>query len=266
MGRLAGKRALITGVASGIGAACGARFAQEGASVAGLDVVKPPEAVWQPIASAAPASSFWEADVRDEAAVSRAVAGAEKSLGGIDILVNAAGVASGGAVADLEVEEWDRVLDINLKGTFLVSKHALKRMVAQRSGAIVNLASIEGLEAIEFQAAYNASKGGVVLLTKNMAIDYGSYGIRVNCLCPGLIDTPMTAPLAQGELKPLLDRFVSAHILGRPGRPEEVAAAALFLVSDEASFVTGHAMVVDGGFTAGRHMGIVQPATGSGRP
>jgi NAD(P)-dependent dehydrogenase (short-subunit alcohol dehydrogenase family) len=127
-------------------------------------------------------------------------------------------------------------------------------MKARRSGSVVNLASIEGLEGVQMQAAYNASKGGVVLLTRNMAIDYGVHGIRINCLCPGLIETGMTAPLFTPAFAELRQRFVDLHMLRRAGRPEEVAAAALFLASDEASFVTGHALVVDGGFTAGRRL------------
>jgi meso-butanediol dehydrogenase/(S,S)-butanediol dehydrogenase/diacetyl reductase len=157
-------------------------------------------------------------------------------------------------VDELDAAEWERVIGVNLTGTFLTSKHVLRHMKQQRSGSVVNLASIEGLEAMESQAAYNASKGGVVLLTKNMAIDYGHLGIRVNCLCPGLIDTPMTEILHMEELAAVRERFVGYHLLRRAGRPEEVASAALFLVSEDASFVTGHALAVDGGFMAGRRM------------
>jgi NAD(P)-dependent dehydrogenase (short-subunit alcohol dehydrogenase family) len=188
--------------------------------------------------------------------VAAAVAAVAARHGRIDVLVNAAGVAGGGAVHGLAVEEWDRVLDVNLKGTFLVCKHVLQHMLEQRSGSIVNLASIEGLEGFEGGSAYNASKGGVVLLTRNLAIDYGRRGIRVNCLCPGLIETSMTAGVFQAGLEPLLQRFVDAHQLGRAGQPAEVAAAALFLASDDASFVTGHSLVVDGGFTAGHRIGV----------
>jgi NAD(P)-dependent dehydrogenase (short-subunit alcohol dehydrogenase family) len=254
MGRLENRVALVTGAASGIGAACALRFAREGARIAGLDVADPPASAWAEVAKAAPEASFSRVDVRDEASVERAVAGAWDRFGRLDAVVNAAGVASGGSVDVVDAAEWDRVLDINLKGTFLVSKHAFRRMKQQRSGSIVNLASIEGLEGFEFQAAYNASKGGVVLLTRNMAIDGGPFGIRVNCLCPGLIETPMTRLLDTPALEALKQKFVALHMLGRAGRPEEVAACALFLCSDDASFVTGHALVVDGGFTAGRRL------------
>jgi meso-butanediol dehydrogenase/(S,S)-butanediol dehydrogenase/diacetyl reductase len=254
MGRIEGQVAFVTGAASGIGLACALRFAREGAKIAGFDIAKPADEGWQELLTLDPDAHFSEGDVREEADIKAAVAATVKRFGRIDCLVNSAGVSAAGSVGDLDALEWDRVLDINLKGTYLTSKHVVKHMVEQGSGNIVNLASIEGLEAFPAQAAYNASKGGVVLLTKNMAIDYGDYGIRVNCLCPGLIDTPMTAILHMEELKPMRDKFVRSHMLGRAGRPEEVASAALFLVSDDASFVTGHSLVVDGGFTAGRRL------------
>jgi len=144
------------------------------------------------------------------------------------------------------------VLDINLKGTWHVARTVVRGMVRRGGGSIVNLASVEGIEGGQSQAAYNAAKGGVVLLTRSMAVDYGPYNVRVNCLCPGMIDTPMTAALKDGNLKPVLDWFRDQHLLGRVGKPEEVAAAALFLASDDASFVTGHALAVDGGYLAGR--------------
>ena len=218
-------------------------------------IAKPADEAWAKLRASAPEVDFREADVRDEASIAAAVDALAQRFGRIDVLVNAAGVSGYGSVDALEVAEWDRVIDVNLKGTYLASKHVVKRMLEQRAGSIVNLASIEGLEGITSQAAYNASKGGVVLLTKNMAVDYGALGIRVNCLCPGLIETSMTEPLFEmKELGPMLQRFIDMHMLRRPGKPEEVAAAALFLASDDASFVTGHALVVDGGFTAGRCM------------
>ncbi len=255
MPRLEGKTALITGAASGIGWACAQRFTEEGARVAGLDVNRPADDLWASLGEGSK-DAFFQADVRDEESVSSSIGQAAALLGRIDILVNAAGVATAGSVDSIEVEEWDRVMDINLKGTFLTSKHALKSMVAQQSGSIVNLASIEGMEAFQNQAAYNASKGGVILLTKNMAVDYGHMGIRVNCLCPGLIQSPMTAALDIAELAAVKKAFINLHMMGRAGLPEEVAAAALFLASDDASFVTGSSLVVDGGYTAGHRISL----------
>ena len=244
MGRLDGRVALVTGAASGIGAATTARFREEGSTVATLDLQGDVDHA---------------VDVRDEAAVEAAVRAVVDRTGRLDVVVNAAGVAGGGPVHLLAAEEWDRIVDVNLKGTFLVAKHAAAVMVGQRSGSIVNLASIEGIEGTEGGSAYNASKGGVVLLTKNMAIDYGRVGIRVNCICPGFIETPMMAAVMENDgMKTYRDRWLDGHKLGRFGRPEEIAAAALFLASDDASFVTGHALVVDGGFTAGMRAGVLE--------
>ncbi|MGH0030347.1 MAG: SDR family NAD(P)-dependent oxidoreductase [Myxococcota bacterium] len=255
MGRLRDRVAFITGAASGIGAACAARFAEEGAIVAGVDLQKPVDDGFEKVLAASPRSTFRDGvDVRDEAVVESAVAAAADAFGRIDVLVNAAGVGGGGAAHELDAAEWDRVVDINLKGSFLVAKHVLARMVEQGSGSVVHLASVEGLEGMSGSLPYNASKGGVVLMTKNMALDYAAHGIRVNCLCPGLIETPLTAPLGMEAFKPVRDAMQSWHALGRLGRPEEVASCALFLASDEASFVTGHALVVDGGWTAGRRV------------
>lgn len=239
--RLDGKVILITGATSGIGAACAARFHAEGATVAAIDLDE----------ALPPIDRGWIADVRDEAAVATAVEEAAAYYGRLDGLVNAAGVSGFGGVTDLEEDEWDRVVDINLKGTYLVSKHVGRVMLEAGSGSIVNLASIEGVIGFPSQAAYNASKGGVVVLTKNMASDFGRHGIRANCLCPGLIETPMTAVLNEADFADLKKRFTDAHLLGRAGHPEEVAAAAFFLLSDDASFITGHALAVDGGFLGG---------------
>ena len=237
-GRLEGKVALVTGAASGIGAACAQRFLAEGAKVAGIDVAVP---------DSHPCDAFVAVDVRDWDAVSAAVNGIAAQLERVDVLVNAAGVSSFGTADTIDEAEWSRVVDINLKGTWLVARAVVPGMVARGSGSIVNLASVEGIEGGQSQTAYNASKGGVVLLTRSMAVDYGPNNVRVNCLCPGMIETPMTAPLQEGGLRPVLDWFKDQHLLGRSGKPEEVAAAALFLASDDAGYVTGHVLNVSGG-------------------
>jgi NAD(P)-dependent dehydrogenase (short-subunit alcohol dehydrogenase family) len=246
-GRLAGRVAVVTGGASGLGAACTRRFVEEGAAVVGFDV-----------AAGVPAGAERRVDVTDEAAVAAALDAVVDEHGRLDVVVNCAGVAGGGPVHLVEADEWARVLAINLTGTFLVCKHALGHMVPRRRGSIINYASIEGIEGTEGGSVYNASKGAVVLLTKNMAIDYGSLGIRVNCICPGFIETPMMeSVMGLDGMAHYRERYRQEHKLGRFGRPEEVAAATVFLASDDASFVTGHALVVDGGFTAGMRTGLM---------
>jgi len=251
-GRLAGRVALVTGAASGIGAACALRFAEEGARVAGLDRVVPEGGDFARARELAPASCFERADVCDEARVRESVAAVSEALGPIDILVNAAGIAGGGPVHQLEAEAWDRVVDVNLKGCFLVSKHVLPAMLERRRGSIIHIASVEGLEGIAGGSAYNASKGGLILLTRNMAIDYGRMGVRVNAICPGFVETPLLRSVFELELaRPIEEEVREAHQLGRFGQPREIAHAALFLASDEASFVTGAALPVDGGYSCG---------------
>jgi NAD(P)-dependent dehydrogenase (short-subunit alcohol dehydrogenase family) len=251
VGRLEGKIVIVTGSASGIGAATVARLGAEGATVVGFD--------------ATPHGDDIVLDIRDEVAVGEAVASVAARNRRIDALVNAAGVAGGGPVHLVESAEWDRVVDVNLKGTFLTNKHVVAQMVGQepdalgQRGSIVNIASIEGLEGTEGGSAYNASKGGVVILTKNIALDYGRRGIRANCVCPGFIDTPlMSSVFNMSGMDDVRRSFVETHALGRIGRPDEIAAAALFLVSDDASFVSGTSLVVDGGYTAGHQHGIVE--------
>jgi NAD(P)-dependent dehydrogenase (short-subunit alcohol dehydrogenase family) len=248
VGRLEETVALVTGAASGIGEATAVRFAEEGAQVVGLDLRE--GARWGEVEATARGASFHVADVTDEAAVARVVAATLDRHGRLDSVVNAAGVAGGGPVHMVDLDEFRRVMRVNLEGTFLVCKHALVPMMQQRSGSIVNIASIEGIEGTEGGSSYNASKGGVELLTTNMAIDYGRLGIRVNCICPGFIDTPMFRDV-MGGMGAIADRYRDRHQLGRFGRPEEIASAALFLASDDASFVTGHPLVVDGGYTTG---------------
>jgi NAD(P)-dependent dehydrogenase (short-subunit alcohol dehydrogenase family) len=170
VGRLDDRVAVVTGAGSGIGAACATRLAADGAVVATLDIAGDVD---------------HRVDVRDEPAVAEVFAAVVAEHGRLDVLVNAAGVAGGGPVHLLDADEWDRVMDINLKGTFIVDKYAAVHMLEHGSGSIINIASIEGLEGTEGGTVYNASKGGVVILTKSMAIDYGRRGVRVNCICPG---------------------------------------------------------------------------------
>ncbi len=253
MGKLAGKVAFVTGSSSGIGAACALRFVEDGAIVVGFDLADSSEGDWAEAVKQQPKCLFIEGDVTDDDALKAAIEKTHSELGCLDIVVNSAGVAGVGSVHLCDPAEMDRTMDINFNGTFLACRHALPIMMEQRSGSIMNIASVEGLEAQEFTAPYNASKGAVVLLSKNMAIDYGRWGIRVNAICPGFIETPMSAAIEDPGMRARVD---GAHQLGRMGTPREVANVAAFLASDEASFVSGSAMTVDGGFSAGKRFGV----------
>jgi NAD(P)-dependent dehydrogenase (short-subunit alcohol dehydrogenase family) len=251
---------LVTGAASGIGEACVERFLTDGATVIGADV-QPPRRDLELPDGISPAA-FAELDVRDESATADLVASIVAEHGRLDGVVTAAGVAGGGPAHMVDAAAWDHVLAVNLKGTFLTAKCAVAAMLDNEPidgerGSVVTIASVEGLEGTAGGSAYNASKGGVVLFTKNLAIDYGRAGIRANCICPGFIQTPMLAGVLESEtMKAVRDDIVDEHKLRRLGRPSEIAAAARFLLSSDASFVTGVAMPVDGGYTAGRDHGV----------
>lgn len=243
--RFDGKVAIVTGGAAGIGAACVKRLKDEGAVVVSFDAKEENHL----------ADVSIKGDVRDELSVKECVSSAFVRFGSIHILINAAGVGGGGHAHALDTGEWDRVVDINLKGTFIFSKHCLARMFEAKHGAIVNVASVNGIVPLTGQTPYSASKAAVIMLTKQLALDYSASGIRVNCVCPGLIETPGMAHLNGPDLSWLRDQIVSLHANKRIGRPEEVAACVAFLASDEASFVSGHSLICDGGWTSGQHVG-----------
>jgi NAD(P)-dependent dehydrogenase (short-subunit alcohol dehydrogenase family) len=251
--RLANKVALITGGTSGIGKATARLFAQEGAKVAitGRNEARGQEVVHE-IERADGAAIFIRSDVRFAEECRRAVEETVHVFGGLDVLFNNAGVFYPNTVLDSTEEEWDLTIDINLKGTYLMCKFALPTMIAQGSGVIINNASGWGLVGGGEAAAYCASKGGVVLMTKAMAIDHGRQGIRVNCICPGDVDTPML--IEDARLRGMAWEAYLAEAANRPmgriGEPDEIAKAVLFLASDDSSFVTGAALAVDGGGTA----------------
>jgi NAD(P)-dependent dehydrogenase (short-subunit alcohol dehydrogenase family) len=252
---LQNKIVLVTGAASGIGLASAKRFALEGATVVGLDLDE--SAAWQSVVDLSSNSSFHQCDVTDGSAQQAVVAATLAEFGRIDTLLTAAGIAGGGPVNMLEESDWEKVIDVNLKGTMLSIKAVLDTMMTQRSGSIITVASVEGINGTEGGSVYNASKGGVVLLSKNVAIDYGRMGIRCNAICPGFIDTPLLNSVldAMPDFKADIQKQIK---LGRLGKPEEIAAAASFLASDDASYMTGQCMVVDGGYTSGHSHGIVE--------
>ena len=252
--RLANKTALITGGTSGIGRTTAVLFAKEGARVAitGRNEMRG-IAVLEEIEAASGTAIFVRSDVRSAAECRQAVEQTLQTFGRLDILFNNAGVFYPNTVPNSTEEEWDLTLDICLKGTYLMSKFALEAMLAQKSGVIINNSSGWGLVGGKAAAAYCAAKGGIVLLTKAMAIDHGPQGIRVNCVCPGDVDTPMLPEDARRRGMKWEDYLATAsdRPMGRIGKPEEIAAAVLFLASDEAHFITGAVLAVDGGGTAG---------------
>jgi meso-butanediol dehydrogenase / (S,S)-butanediol dehydrogenase / diacetyl reductase len=254
--RLEGRVALITGAASGIGRAAAQLFAEAGASVIVADRdVDSAHAVTEELVSAGRDAIAAKVDISDEASVATMVTRTVERFGTVDVLFNNAGVGPSATqrwtmanVVETPAEAWDAILAINLKGPALVSKYVIPVMLKQRRGVIVNNASINGLVAVPGADAYTAAKGGLVALTRAMASEWGPHGIRVNCLCPGPVDTPMNAPWLQDAAKVAF--FQSSCPLGRVATPEEVAYVALFLASDAATYMNGAVIPVDGGWTA----------------
>lgn len=249
-GRLAGKACLVTGGGSGIGRATALRFAREGGKVAAADLRG--ASAEETAAQIGGDAIGVEVDVTSAGSVAACVDRVADAFGSLDVVVNNAGVTIVGAAHELDESDWDRELATNLKSVYLVSKSAWPRLV-ERRGAIVNTASIAGLWAIPADAAYCASKAGVVMLTKCMALDGAKDGVRVNCVCPGYTETPMIQGYFADQPDPEEARTFATrlHPLGRLGDPGDIADAMVYLASDEAAWVTGTALVVDGGLTSG---------------
>jgi NAD(P)-dependent dehydrogenase (short-subunit alcohol dehydrogenase family) len=254
MGALDQKRALITGGASGIGAATARLFAAEGASVAVLDLAaQAGRALVEDLRRSGCRAEFIVCDVTRSADSAAAVARAVEALGGLDIVLHSAGIVVRRSVVDLDEADWDRVMAVNVKSVYLISRLTIPILKEGGGGSIITIASGWGLAGGPRAAAYCASKGAVVLLTKAMAIDCGRDGIRINCLCPGDTDTPMLQEEAR-QLGVPRESFLAESArrpLGRVGTPEEIARAALFLASDASSYMTGATLLVDGGGLAG---------------
>lgn len=252
--KLRDRTALITGGASGIGRAIARLFAREGAAVLIVDRDEAAgAAVAREISDEGGRALFEAADVTRADDCVRSVRRAVADLGGLHLLINNAGIIRRATVVDLPVADWDLVMNVNLKAIFLMCREAIPVMAGGGGGAIVNTASGWGLVGGPRAVAYCASKGGVVQLTRAMAIDHGPQRIRVNCICPGDTDTPLLAE-ERRQLGAPADRFLQEAAdrpLGRVGTPDEIARAALFLAADDSSFMTGSALVVDGGGTAG---------------
>ncbi|HYC53580.1 MAG TPA: SDR family oxidoreductase [Candidatus Binatia bacterium] len=251
MCRLDGKIALITGGASGIGLATAREFVAAGARVAIADIAQGGAGVAEELGGI-----FLQVDVTDDVAVERMVAAVVEHFGRIDVLFNNAGIERHGALAGMDPAEHRKVIDIDLNGVFYCLQSAIRAMMANdgpERGSIVNTASVAGLTGSAGLSSYNAAKGGVVLLTKNAALEYAPLGIRVNAVCPGIIRTPMAGDFFSGQdAQRSMEKLAArAHPIGRIGEPGEVAKLVTFLASGEASFITGTAIPIDGGMTAG---------------
>jgi NAD(P)-dependent dehydrogenase (short-subunit alcohol dehydrogenase family) len=246
---LEGKGVLVCGGSSGIGLAAAARFLEEGSRVliAGLDAAEVDAAVAELRGHGE--ISGMACDVSQETEVARLAAAADAALGGVDVLANNAGTSRRAPFLEITAAEWDRIIAVNLRGMFLVAQAVTALMVRRGTGGVViNMSSTNGIAGEEDYAHYNASKGGVLLLTKTMAVELGPFGIRVNALCPGYISTPLNTAIAAGLGADFEAAYARDRIpLRRTGRPEEVAAAYAFLASDDASFIHGAGLVIDGG-------------------
>jgi meso-butanediol dehydrogenase / (S,S)-butanediol dehydrogenase / diacetyl reductase len=251
-GKLEEKVAIVTAGGSGIGAATVRRFAHEGAAVVIADLSgSRAEQIRSEVAATGGRAAVIKMDVADPQAVEATIKLALDSFGRLDVLFNNAGMAEVSLIHETTLESWERVMAVTLTGTFLGLKYAIPIMRHQGGGAIINTASISGIHGDYGMASYNAAKAGVINLTRTAALENAKHGIRVNCVCPGAINTRVAQILGKGHAEEWRRVMGSAHPIGRMGEPEEIANTVTFLASDEASFITGASFVADGGITAG---------------
>ena len=256
-GLLVNKAAVVTGAGSGIGAASARRFAQEGAQVIVADIREhKAQQVADEIESSGGVAIPIQVDVAEAASVEAMIDACVSAFGKIDVLFSNAGTLRPGTAVELDVEDWDLVMNVNVKSVYLGAKYAIPHMEAQGSGSIINTASISGLHGDGGAVVYAASKGAVINLTRALSTDHAPNGVRVNAICPGTIATPPVNRMMENEAAHELN--IKAHALRRLGLPEEIANAAVWLASDEASFVSGEALVVDGGLRAQSPVGRLE--------
>jgi len=250
---LDGRVAIVTGAGRGIGEAIVHRFAREGASVvAAQRSQEDGEAVVAAVTQSGGDAISIPTDVRDEASVERLVSSTIETFGRLDILVNNAGVGIRRTVTESTMDEWDEVMEPNVRGVFLCMKYGIQPMVEQRSGSVINMASVASFVGFTRDAAYCASKGAVLMLIRQAALDYAPMGIRVNAICPGFIDTPMLRYYCSQQPDPdaAWHEVLAQHPMGRVGTPEDIAGAAFYLAGDDSTWVTGSTITVDGGLLA----------------
>jgi NAD(P)-dependent dehydrogenase (short-subunit alcohol dehydrogenase family) len=242
--KLDGKVAFVTGFGSGLGQAIAVLFAKEGAALVGTSTTEAKgRRTVEMIESAGKKSLFRPGDVSNSAQMKALIDETVKQFGGLDIVVNSAGVRTNGSITEITEEQWDRTIDVNLKGVFVVSRLAIPEMIKRGGGVILNIGARSGMAGQAGRAAYCASKGGMVTLTEAMAMDYAHERIRVNCICPG----PTRTPMVDTSTPEKLARYKTRVPIGRIGEPEDIAYAALYLASDEASMITAAILPVDGG-------------------